>query len=133
MRHDISYYFEDISDVFCFGKHKNKPLWSVIAEDEDYIYWCINNIPSFRLSENTLKQIRDLFPDFIIASNFSCNIDNQQPSEDYYYDDYDWYNEENDSTYESYNGYYAQDEMGYSDDEIDTIFDGEPDAYWNID
>lgn len=28
---------------------------------------------------------------------------------------------------------YAQDEMGYSDDDIDTIFDGDPEAYWNID
>lgn len=32
-----------------------------------------------------------------------------------------------------YRGSYAQEEMGYSDDEIDTIFDGNPDAYWNID
>lgn len=30
-------------------------------------------------------------------------------------------------------GSYAQDEMGYSDDDIDTIFDGDPSAYWNID
>ena len=37
------------------------------------------------------------------------------------------------STYDRYNGSYAQDEMGYSDDDIDTIFDGDPDAYWNID
>lgn len=37
------------------------------------------------------------------------------------------------SSYESYKGSYAQDEMGYSDDDIDTIFDGDPDAYWNID
>ena len=36
-------------------------------------------------------------------------------------------------TYEQYAGSYAQDEMGYSDDDIDTIFDGDPDAYWNID
>lgn len=36
-------------------------------------------------------------------------------------------------SYERYGGSYAQDEMGYSDDDIDTIFDGEPDAYWNID
>ena len=36
-------------------------------------------------------------------------------------------------TYEKYGGSYAQDEMGYSDDDIDTIFDGDPDAYWNID
>ena len=32
-----------------------------------------------------------------------------------------------------YAGFYAQDAMGYSDDEIDTIFDGDPEAYWNID
>ena len=37
------------------------------------------------------------------------------------------------STYERYGGSYAQDEMGYSDDDIDTIFDGDPSAYWNID
>lgn len=34
---------------------------------------------------------------------------------------------------DDYSGSYAQDEMGYSDDEIDTIFDGDPNAYWNID
>ena len=32
-----------------------------------------------------------------------------------------------------YTGTYAHDVMGYSNDEIDTIFDGDPDAYWNID
>lgn len=37
------------------------------------------------------------------------------------------------STYGRYAGTYAQDEMGYSDDDIDTIFDGDPSAYWNID
>lgn len=35
--------------------------------------------------------------------------------------------------YSKYAGTYAQDEMGYSDDDIDTIFDGDPSAYWNID
>ena len=44
---------------------------------------------------------------------------------------WDRYYEED--TYERYNGSYAQDEMGYSDDDIDTIFDGDPSAYWNID
>jgi hypothetical protein len=37
------------------------------------------------------------------------------------------------SSYEKYSGSYAQDEMGYSDDDIDTIFEGDPSAYWNID
>ncbi len=36
-------------------------------------------------------------------------------------------------TYVKYEGTYAQDVAGYSDDEIDTILDGNPDAYWNID
>ena len=55
------------------------------------------------------------------------------------YDDYGGnfndsnYYEDDEPTYERYNGSYAQDEMGYSDDDIDTIFDGDPSAYWNID
>jgi hypothetical protein len=36
-------------------------------------------------------------------------------------------------TYGRYAGSYAQDEMGYTDDDIDTIFDGDSSAYWNID
>ena len=35
--------------------------------------------------------------------------------------------------YGRYSGSYAQSEMGYSDEDIDTIFDGDPSAYWNID
>ena len=35
--------------------------------------------------------------------------------------------------YGNYRGSYAQDEMEYRDDDIDTIFDGDPSAYWNID
>lgn len=35
--------------------------------------------------------------------------------------------------YGRYSGSYVQDEMGYSDEDIDTIFDGDPTAYWNID
>lgn len=40
-----------------------------------------------------------------------------------YYDEYE----------DKYAGTYAHDVEGYSDDDIDTIFDGDPDAYWNID
>lgn len=32
-----------------------------------------------------------------------------------------------------YAGTYAHDVEGYNDDDIDTIFDGDPDAYCNID
>jgi hypothetical protein len=51
--------------------------------------------------------------------------------DDYDEPDYDDYYEE--ETYERYNGSYAQDVEGWSDQDIDTVFDGDPDAYWNID
>ena len=47
-------------------------------------------------------------------------------------DEFDYVEYERPS-YGKYSGSYAQDEAGYSDDDIDTIFDGDPDAYWNID
>lgn len=51
--------------------------------------------------------------------------------EAYIDDDSDYENQR--PSYGRYAGSYAQDEMGYSDDDIDTIFEGDPDAYWNID
>ncbi len=73
-----------------------------------------------------------MFPMFIITSNFSNHIGELQELEDYDEDD-GWQEYEEEPTYERYGGSYAQDEMGYSDDDIDTIFDGDPLAYWNID
>ena len=35
--------------------------------------------------------------------------------------------------YEEFAGTYAQDVAGYSDEDINDAFDGDPDAYWNID
>ena len=142
-----NYFFENITSVFRFGKHRNESLWSVISEDESYVYWCINNIYNFSISKETLEQIKNLFPMFIITQDFSRHIrelqDFENDEEESCFDDdtddwhnsYDdgWCNYDNHPTYERYGGSYAQDEMGYSDDEIDIIFDGDPDAYWNID
>ena len=54
------------------------------------------------------------------------------------YDDYEMfqdesYEEEYGTHYGKYAGTYAQDVAGYSDDVIDDAFEGDPDAYWNID
>lgn len=35
--------------------------------------------------------------------------------------------------YSEYEGTYVHDELGWDDDMIDDVLDGEPDAYWNID
>ena len=59
------------------------------------------------------------------------DFDNYDEYEEGDFDNYS--SDQEEPTYDRYNGSYAQDEMGYSDDDIDTIFDGDPDAYWNID
>lgn len=55
-----------------------------------------------------------------------CNF-SQSPT--YICDDEDDYG----THYGEYEGSYAQDVMGYSDDVINDAFEGDPDAYWNID
>ena len=57
--------------------------------------------------------------------------DRQYFSDDDDYDD-DYYFED-DRHYDEFAGSYAQDVMGYSDEDIYDAFDGDPDAYWNID
>jgi hypothetical protein len=47
------------------------------------------------------------------------------------YDD-DFYDEDKE-TYGRYHGSYAQDVEDWSDQDIDDVFDGDPEAYWNID
>lgn len=141
MRSRKTYYFDDISTVFTFGKHYGEPLCSVISHSPSYIYWCINTIQRFRISKETLQQIRVLFPDFLITDNFRDHIGlnyYEDEEDNNGYDDSDngddnWRSYEDTPTYERYGGSYAQDVMGYSDDDIDTIFDGDPSAYWNID
>ena len=51
------------------------------------------------------------------------------------YDDWDYEPDYDDygGHYGDFAGSYAQDEMGYDDDTIYDAFDGDPDAYWNID
>lgn len=48
-----------------------------------------------------------------------------------YIDPAEFYEEE--QTYDCYNSSYAQDVEGWSDQAIDEVFDGDPEAYWNID
>ena len=134
------YYFDDIGTPFRFGRYKGWSLRRVIENNPSYLYWCVDTISSFRISLDAISQIREMYPMFIITQNFRGHIgeleeeddDDDEPD----YDDssfYNNYNCEEKSTYERYSGSYAQDVMGYSDDEIDIIFDGDPDAYWNID
>ena len=69
-----------------------------------------------------------------LSTDIKSNKFEDLEDEDYEeFDDHGFYDDSESPTYGRYAGSYAQDEMGYSDDDIDTIFDGDPDAYWNID
>ena len=50
-----------------------------------------------------------------------------------YFRRYDEFDDESEETYNDYNGTYAQDVRHLSDQVIGDAFDGEADAYWNID
>ncbi len=86
------------------------------------------------ISQNKLvketDEIGSFTKDFSVVKDIHDNDEEEQ-------DDYDdsFFEEASQQlpTYGRYRGSYAQDEMGYSDDDIDTIFDGDPSAYWNID
>lgn len=133
------YFFNSIYDPFLFGKYYYRTLFEILCEDKSYFYWCINNLPNFFISHEALQQIRDIFPKIIIPFSFVGHVTDNPWS----YNDDEVYNPDNNhdeqydynesETFDRYNGSWAQDEMGYSDDDIDTIFDGDPSAYWNID
>ncbi len=124
-------------------------IWSM----EDLINWlnrqCHGNLDSELVKSIIIEKTatlneedrRRLFKD----ENISSQSHRKQRSTDEVFDDddgesYDNCNNNDDyscyegkPTYERYGGSYAQDVEGYSDDDIDTIFDGDPSAYWNID
>ena len=60
-------------------------------------------------------------------------IEDDEYVDDCYYNEPDLPDYEEERHFGRYAGSYAQDDAGYSDEEIDTIFDGDPSAYWNID
>lgn len=114
------------------------------------------NVEGFVLTDEVMDEFKKIYPDFIISSAFLLKqtlklLEITDDEEENEYDDewdgltpaerylkanereYIGWERSEPATYNRYNGTYAQDEMGYSDDDIDTIFDGDPSAYWNID
>lgn len=132
------YAFNDLTDVFTFGAFINYPLSDVIDVCPEYIEWCVYNIPTFILEDEVIEEIHLIYPQKYCSAKFEAErlhniafVNNLYQNEDEY-DSEDFYDTEK-STFNRYRGSWAQDEMGYSDDEIDTVFDGDSDAYWNID
>lgn len=125
--------FSSIEDQFNFGKYNGLSLADVMDTDPSYLEWCVKYCTSviFLLEDTALLEIKKVYPNFLMDYLFESkrimNLldDDFNGSEDEIYD--------NMPVYENYSGSWAQDIEGYSDDDIDTIFDGDPSAYWNID
>lgn len=122
-----------LNTVVEFGKYKGQTLDSIMQKNASYIVWCIKNLEHFAVETNVISLLKEMS---VITDDIA--MENQEKIDDYlesiqersHKPAYDYYEREH---YEEFAGTYAQDVAGYSDEDIWDIFDGEPDAYWNID
>ncbi len=119
-----------------FGKHQGKTIEEITLEDPKYIVWCIVNLNHFMIDHSTVEELKKINPAFNISAEAEeklarKKIEMQEDEKEYMdRDDDDWTEHH---TYDDYNGSYAQDQMGWSDQDINDVFGGDADAYWNID
>ena len=124
----------NLNTVLDFGKYKGSYLSNVVDEFPGYVRWCLINVDWFVIDQNELDEAfpeNDWSQDFLVATENKWNLytinESSNCVDDY---DMDYYESE---SYGEYAGTYAQDVEGLSDDFINDVFGGEPDAYWNID
>lgn len=138
--------FHTLDDTFNFGRYVNFSIADVLDINPSYVEWCVKYCTGVRflLYDSVIEQIVFAYPKFIMDNMFkwyqsrhfvSYNSDLQESDDEY--DECCEDNEYNEideaPSYDKYSGTWAQDEAGFSDDEIDILFDGDPSAYWNID
>lgn len=128
--------FYTLDTEFTFGKYEGKTVKEVLEIQPAYLDWCAINLDHFYISDETITEIKEIIPDFTISEEGKQKLadkfsiwENEQQQDDY--DDYDDYDRR--ESYGQYAGSYAQDVEGLSDDFINDVLDGDPDAYWNID
>ena len=131
----MKYY--NLTTEMTFGKHQGKTIDEIIICDQNYISWCIINLDHFMIIEDSLGEIKSKYSNFNLSKEAEDKLKNKnelilaEAERDSNEEDQDDYEESR--TFGNYSGSYAQDVEGYSDQDIDDIFDGDPDAYWNID
>ena len=113
------------------GQKNNGNKWGLINENGDEVLPIeYDDMWSFYgKNRATVRVVKGDVAQNIVLSEILGMVKDQESdslSNNYCIDDYG-------SSYGEYAGTYAQDVEGYSDDVIDDAFDGDPDAYWNID
>lgn len=114
-----------------FGRFNGFSIDQIVDIDPTYIMWCINHLDHFYLAESVIDKILEKHPTFVLSDRTKVALEVKeeqwlaQHSRDYDYNE--------NPSYGQYAGSYAQDCEGLSDDFINDVLDGCPDAYWNID
>lgn len=119
-------------DIVINGIKNNGSKWGLIDENgKEILPIEYDDIWNFYGKERTTTKIVKDGVGTVISFKKLLGIEKQQNNYDssLYNEEYDDYG----THYDEYVGTYAQDVEGYSDEVIDDAFDGEPDAYWNID
>lgn len=115
--------------ISSFGFDKNAVNGQrVILIDDIITRGTTFNMTADKLEALGASSVTGLFLAKTINPDWNSHGTFYEEDDDPDYNDYDDY-----ETYDNYNGSYAQDVEGWSDQDIDDVFDGDPDAYWNID
>lgn len=137
-----------LTDEFNFGKYKGKTIEYVVKEEPSYIQWCILNLYTFYISIELLQELVNINPKFIVREEVTKKLklknyinyytekkNKYEPKNELDIENnYETFKEDNyikekyGSKYEKYNSY-----NGWSDDAIDDVFNGDPEATWNLD
>lgn len=115
------------------GQIQNGSKWGLIDENgKEVLPLEYDSIWTFygkkRVTTKVIKGnvVKDVILSELLGKDKTPKKDNHSDNYDVNVDDYG-------TNYGAYAGSYAQDVEGYSDDVINDAFDGDPDAYWNID
>ena len=66
-----------VSSEFKFGKHKSKKISQVIIEEPDYVSWCIENLDSFYITFNFIRDAVMLNNDFYISNRALTELEDK--------------------------------------------------------
>lgn len=137
---------EHLDDKFDFGKFNGCTFMEVVQYSPSYLSWVVRNVNGKMcvFCDSVIEELEKLYTRCVVSQTFEIYRKQRLVELERYEEEIDEeYNSGNIEDidcdiyerrfYGRYAGSYAQDEMGYSDDDIDTIFDGDPLAYWNID
>lgn len=136
---------------FCFDNFEQMEL---ISSSPNIIIWYIKNVENFSINPNVFKEILELPVWQFQGIELKFRVQNGLSYKPYFtnykielrkdlidmnemkylnHTSKNFSNRNNNHSYNQFNGSYAQDIMGFSDQDINDAFEGDPGLYWNID